>query len=70
MVLRWAYSRNEPVAAHDSNVCPVFSGVGAEGGGVGRAGAERFEDEDCDLLCDRCPDDIMRLTVIIILWSV
>lgn len=57
-MLRCAYSRNDPVAAHGSNSCSEFSGVKAVGGGV-CLGALMDGREDCFLL-DDCDLDVER----------
>ena len=56
------------MAAHGSKVCSEFSGVNVDGGGSGRAGSERFEDEEPVLVCE-FRSDIMRVTVAMVLQS-
>jgi hypothetical protein len=54
-VLRCAYNRYDPVAAHGSSTGSTFSGVRVFGGGVCLDVKECFEAVDLELCCDICP---------------
>ena len=62
-MLRCAYNRYDPVAAHGSSTCSEFSGVRVLGGGVRLVANECFEFVDLESFRDSCPRDILRSSV-------
>jgi hypothetical protein len=63
-VLRCAYNRYDPVAAHGSSAWSTFSGVREFGGGVCLVANECFEFVDIEPCRDSCPRDMLRSSMI------